>query len=305
MLTSFVQIEDKVRAKPIRTVVVPAAANTCILEAAITATSRNLAKFILIDTRARLEATLEQLGEGKEVLEQFEVVEEEDCPKAAAMGVAMIREGRASLLGKGRLQTFELMKAVLNRETGIREEDSLLSDIMLIEQPLLKDPRLIGMSDPALCVSPSPDDLVKITKNCMKVMNAIGCVTPKVALLAALEVEKEAMPVTKVAALVAKRLNSGEVEGVIAEGPLSFDVACSKRSADLKGRTTPVAGNADLLIVPNIEAGNVIAKTIAVFTKAEYGHLVTGAKVPVVMSSRADVSKSKYNSILLGLLAAD
>jgi phosphate butyryltransferase len=303
MMRTFSDIEKKVRELPSQTVVVPAAANTCILQAAITAKRGGIANFILIDTRSRLEATLEELGESKDLLSQFEVIEEEDCVKAAAMGVAIVREGRASLIGKGRLQTFELMKAVLDKTTGIREDDSLLSDIMLIEQPLSDEPRLIGLSDPALCVSPSEDDLVRITRNCMKVMRGIGCSVPRVALLAALEVEKKSMPVTEVAAAVARRLNNGEVENVVAEGPLSFDIACSPRCARLKGRNTPVAGNADLLIVPTIETGNVIAKAVAVFTKAQYGHLVTGARVPVVMSSRADASRSKYNSILLGLLA--
>ena len=304
LLKTFSEIENTVKSKPSRTVVVPAAANTCILQAAIQAKRRQLADFILIDTKERLIHTLGELNEDSSILESFEIIEEEDCVKAADMGVAMVREGRASLIGKGRLQTFELMKAVLNKKTGIREGGSLLSDIMLIEQPLSEEKKFVGMSDPALCVSPSADDLVRITRNCMPVMRAIGCTSPKVALLAALEVEKEAMPVTITAAAVAKRLNDGEVEGVVAEGPLSFDIACSPRSAALKGRKTPVAGKADLLIVPTIETGNVIAKAVAVFTNAQYGHLVTGAKVPVVMSSRADVSQSKYNSILLGLLTA-
>ncbi len=303
MLTSFREIEEKVKSLPKRTVVVPAAANTCILEAALEAQKRGLAQFTLIDSRARLIESLKELGRDESALDDFTVIEEEDCKKAAKLGVSLIREGKAELIGKGRLQTSELIKAVLDKKEGLREPESLLCDIMVIEQPLLPEAKLIGMSDPALCVTPTAEDLVKITKNCLPVMNKLGYEKPRIAFLAALEVEKEAMPATVMAAAAAKSFNDSDAE-VYAEGPLSFDIACSARAAEVKKRETPVAGKAELLIVPNIETGNVLAKTIAVFTEAEYGHLVLGAKVPVVMSSRSDSSLSKFNSILLGLLCA-
>ena len=303
MLTSFGAIEEKVKSLPRRTVVVPAAANTCILEAALEAHRRGLADFILIDSRVRLIETLKELGRDESALEPFRVVEEDDCRKAARLGVSLVREGKAELIGKGRLQTSELMKAILDKQDGLREESSLLCDIMVIEQPLVEEPKLICMSDPALCVAPTVEDLVKVTRNCLPMMGKLGYARPRVAYLAALEVVKEAMPATVLAAEAAKKINE-MVESLDAEGPLSFDIACSKRAAEVKGRETPVAGKADLLIVPNLETGNVLAKTIAVFTKAEYGHLILGAKVPVVMSSRSDSSLSKFNSILLGLFCA-
>ena len=305
MLRSFAEIEKRVLELPRKTVAVPAAANTCILEAAIEAHRRNLADFILIDSKSRLKKTLETLECDETILSSFEHIEEEDCVEAARLGVRLVREGKADLLGKGRLQTFELMKAVLDKEDGLRTEDSLLSDIMVIELPEQKEPRLIGMSDPALCVLPSADELIRVTRNSVAVLHKLGITKPRVAILAALEVVKESMPATAQAADVARRINEGAVADCVADGPLSMDTACSARSAAIKKRSdSPVAGKADLLIVPNIEAGNILAKTIAVLTRAEYGHLVVGSKVPVVMSSRADSSESKFNSILLGLLAA-
>ena len=303
MLKSFRDIEEEVKKLRKRRVVVPAAGNTCILEAALEARERDLADFTLIDSKERLFATLSELNFSKSRLQNFEIVEEEDCNEAARMAVSMVREGKADLLAKGRLQTFELMKAVLDKAQGLREESSLLCDIMVIEKPLSPDAKLIGMSDPALCVAPTASDLVKVSKNCLPVMKRFGYEVIRCAFLAALEVEKESMPATVRAAEAARELRESE-EGVEAQGPLSFDIACSPRAAAVKKLSTPVAGQADLLIVPNIETGNVLAKTIAVFTNAQYGHLVLGAQVPVVMSSRSDSSLSKFNSILLGLLSA-
>jgi len=303
MLTSFQAIEDRVKTMPRRRVVVPAAANTCILEAALEANRRGLAEFTLIDARTRLQATLDELGHGPEVLRDFTVIEEEDCVAAARLGVSLVRTGEADLIGKGRLQTFELMKAVLDKTDGLRAPDSLLCDVMVIEQPYVDPPRLVAMTDPALCVAPSVDDLVTIARTCVPVVRRFGVERPRVAFLAALEVVKDAMPATGAAAEAARRL-AGADDGLDAEGPLSFDIATSAHAAAVKKQRTPVAGRADLLVVPNLEAGNILAKTIAVFTKAEYGHMILGARVPVVMSSRSDSSESKFNSILLALLCA-
>lgn len=304
MLTSFAAIEAKVRSLPKRTVAVPAAANTCALEAALEARSRGLADFILIDGRARLDATMRELGRDPSVLSSFEIVEEEDCDLAARLAVGMVREGRADLLGKGRLQTSQIIKAVLDKKDGLREASALLSDIMVIEKPQAEKPSLVVMTDPALCVAPSVDDLIRIIANAVTALHKFGCERPRVAILAALEVVKEAMPATVAAAEVARRINCGEVPGCVAEGPLSMDIAVSPRAAEVKGHRSEVAGRADLLVVTNIEAGNVLAKTVATFTKADYGHLVLGARVPVIMSSRSDSSASKFNSVLLGLLCA-
>ena len=304
MLTSFAAIEDKVRSLPKRTVAVPSAANTCALEAALEARKRGLADFILIDGRARLEATMRELGRDPSILGTFEVVEEEDCDAAARLAVRMVREGRAGLLGKGRLQTSQIIKAVLDKKDGLREASALLSDIMVIEKPQAEKASLVVMTDPALCVAPSVDDMIRIIANAVTALHKMGCERPRVAIPAALEVVKEAMPATVAAAEVARRVNAGEVPGCVVEGPLSMDIAVSPRAAQVKGYTSEVAGRADLLVVTNIEAGNVLAKTVATFTKADYGHLVLGARVPVIMSSRSDSSSSKFNSVLLGLLCA-
>jgi len=304
VLRSFSDIQAKVKEFPRRTVVVLGAANVCILEAVLAAHERGLANFILIDARKRIVATLEELGHDASALDPFEVVEEEDCVRAAQVGVRIVHEGRAALIAKGRLQTFQMIGAVLDKETGLRRENSIISDVMVIEKPFEKEARLIGMSDPALCVLPSVEQKVKITRQAVEMFHSLGFERPRVAVLAALEVVKDTMPATVEAAQVVERIQQIMGDQCFIEGPLSMDIACSERAAEVKGRQGPVAGWADLLIVPNLEAGNIMAKTVATFTQLAYGHLIIGAGVPIVMSSRSDSSASKYHGLLLGLLCA-
>ncbi len=305
-IRTFAELKAAVEGAPARRVVIPAAADPCALEAMCRARAEGLAEGILIDSRRRIAEVMEMLeSEGRKRpgigVDDFEIVETEDPEEAAARGVELIRNGAADLIAKGRLQTYQLMHAVLDREKGLRR-GRLLSDVMLVEKPKSEEPRLIGITDPALCILPSLEEKKQIIQNAVEVFHRLGVREPKVAVICALEVVKESMPATVDARKLQEMNERGEIQGCIVEGPLSMDIAISRHAAEVKKMKGRVPGDADILVVPNIETGNVLAKTFAHLIDTRLAHIVVGARVPVVMSSRADSSDTKYNSLLVGLL---
>ena len=217
----------------------------------------------------------------------------------ARRAVELVRSGEASVLMKGRLQTSELMRAVLNKEYGLREE-RLLSHVAMIEVPSL--PRLILMSDGGIVLRPSLSQKVEIVRNAITVAHILGLECPKVAILAATEMVSEEQPATVEAAALKVMAERGQIDGAIVDGPLGLDNAISLEAAKRKGIDGPVAGQADILIVPSVEAGNLMGKTLTFLAGGCMAGVVVGGRAPIVITSRADSSRCKLLSIALAVV---
>ena len=221
---------------------------------------------------------------------------------AAARGVALIREGRATLLMKGSLHSDELLHEVLAKEGGLRTERRL-SHVFAMSVPSYHKPLFV--TDAAVNIFPGLDDKADICRNAIDLLHVLGVARPKVALLSAVETINTRLPSTlEAAALVVMSLR-GQIEGALLDGPLAFDNAISAEAARIKGIHSEVAGDPDILLVPDLEAGNILAKQLIYLSGAESAGLVLGARVPIVFTSRSDSLRARVASCALGALLAE
>jgi phosphate butyryltransferase len=222
--------------------------------------------------------------------------------EAAEISVKLVSDGKADFIMKGLLDTAILLKAVLNKDIGLRTE-SQLSHVMVYEVPTYH--KLLYLTDGGMNIEPTFEEKVKITKNSIDVARALGNTNIKIAALAAKEKVNPKMQATVDADKLQTMSREGEFgQGVILEGPLAFDLAISKEAALIKGFKSEISGETDILLVPTIEVGNGIGKTLAYLANAKSAGVVMGAKVPVVLVSRADSYESKLYSIALGSVIA-
>lgn len=271
-----------------------------VLEAVVEAMKLGIIDPILIGNMEKIEDMLKKFGFN---LEEFNIINEKDLGKAAEIGVKLVSRGEADFLMKGIVDTATLMKAVLNKEWGLRTE-SLLSHIMVYEIDTY--PKLIYLTDGGMNLYPDLEQKIKIIENGVQVAKAMGNETVKVACLAAKEIKDPKMPATMDAYEITRKYQEGYFEdGIIIDGPVALDLAVSKKSANIKGYKSEVAGDADILLVPNIEMGNGIGKSITYFAGGKSAGIIMGAKVPVVLTSRADTHESKLYSIALGSIIAE
>lgn len=229
-------------------------------------------------------------------------IQREDPAEAAREAVAAVRGGQAHLLMKGQLQTAIVMKAVLNRDEGLRTGRAL-SHACAFEIP--DWPKLVFISDIALNVAPDLGRKADIIRNQVLMAHSLGIPQPKVAVLAAVETVNTDMPATVDAKRLEEMGAAGELGHCLVQGPLALDLAVSAESGATKGVTGPVVGDADILIVPDIEAGNILYKGLVYFAKARPAGIIMGAKCPVVLLSRADSPDAKLMSIALAVLSAE
>jgi len=210
--------------------------------------------------------------------------------------VRLVHDGIADVLMKGGCSTAQLLKGVLNKEWGLRK-GALLSHFALFEIPAYH--KLLGITDVAINIAPSLEDKVAIINNAVDFLRRLGISNPKVAMIAAVETVNEQMPATVDAAGIAQMNRDHIIRDCLVEGPLAFDTAISKESAEHKNLVSEVAGDADLLVMPDIEAGNVLYKALAYFAGSRVASVILGASAPVVLTSRSDSEEAKLNSILL------
>jgi phosphate butyryltransferase len=265
------------------------------LHAARIARGMGLAHCTLFDERARLEAVADEEGVD---LEGMEIVEQGNMVDAAYEAVAMIHAGQADLLMNGRALPVELMKAALDGEKGLRI-GKLISDVSIFEIPDVE--RLILISDVAIIVSPGLAQKVAIVQNAIDTAIELGIEQPKVAILAATEMVNPEMPANMDAANLSKMAERGQIRGGIVDGPLALDNAMSLKAAQMKGITSRVAGRADVLITPDVESGNILAKALSYFARGRMAGVVVAAKCPIVMPSRSDPPEQKLMSLALGV----
>jgi phosphate butyryltransferase len=222
--------------------------------------------------------------------------------EAASKAVAMVRSGEGDVLMKGALSTDKYMKAILNKERGLMEPGAVLSHVTVIENPRYH--KLLVVGDVAVIPAPELKEKIAILGYLAATARALGTDAPKVAVLAASEQVLPKMQACVDAALLAKMAERGQIRGAVVDGPLALDVAIDRESADTKGLGGPVCGDADCLLFPNIETGNVFYKCMTKLAGCELGAVVAGAKAPCILSSRGDSVRTKLYSIALAALTA-
>ncbi len=261
------------------------------LEAIAQASCHGFARAELVGSRAKIEEALSSVSIPAEAVN---IVESKSPEESAAKAVELVRTGKASILMKGKMHTSVLLRAVLDKEKGLRT-GKVLSHTAALEVPGFD--RFIFVADGGVNIAPDLERKIGIVENAIEVAQALGVSEPRVALLCAVEVPTADYPATLDAAIIAKMAERGVFQGAIVDGPLALDVAVSPESAAIKKVGGPVAGKADILIAPDITTGNSVAKSMQYFAGALMGGVITGATHPVVVISRADTARVKLCSL--------
>lgn len=300
MIKNFDQLLEKLRnQKEKKTVVIAAAQTESAIEAAVMAKKENLANSLLVGDKEVIEQIITE--KFPEFSGQFEIEDTgKDMQKACIKAVETIHQNRAQIILKGKADTALLLKAVLDKEKGLGTGE-VMSDVLAYETP----EKLILMSDGGIVLYPDLKEKISIVKNAVKVAHSLDNPNPKVALLAAVEVVNPKMQCTLDAAMITKMNHRKQITGCIVDGPLAFDNAIDMEAAKIKGIESPVAGQADVLIVPNIEAGNIFGKSLTYCAKYRVAHVVMGTKAPILIASRADNAETKMLCMAMGIAAAD
>lgn len=270
-----------------------AVAHPCSSEAllgAVEAAEQGIATPILVAPRAKLQKLAASLDID---LARFEVIDVEHSHAAAERAVALVREGFADMLMKGSLHTDEFMAAVLDRNKGIRT-DRRVSHVFVMK--VESYPRYLFITDAAINIEPDLEAKRDICQNAIDLCHALGIAQPKVAILSAVETISPKIRSTLDAAALCKMADRGQIKGGLLDGPLAFDNAISHEAADTKGITSPVAGEPDILLVPDLESGNMLAKQLTYLAAAASAGIVMGARVPIVLTSRADDAAGRLAS---------
>jgi phosphotransacetylase len=283
--------------KPIPTAV----AHPCeesALSGAIEAAQLGIIVPILVGPREKIEATARSAGID---LTGFQIVDTPHSNASAAKAAELVRQAQAELLMKGSLHTDELMAAVVSREGGLRT-GRRISHVFVMDVPTYH--KVLIVTDGAINIAPTLEDKVDICQNAIDLAISLGLEQPKVAILAAVETVTSKMPATIDAAALCKMAERGQIKGGILDGPLAFDNAISKVAAETKGIRSQVAGDPDILLAPDLEAGNILAKQLSFLAHADSAGLVLGARVPIILTSRADSVRSRIASCAVAMLAA-
>ena len=260
---------------------------------------RNLASSILVGPGARISAVAQKHGIN---IDRYELVDAPHSEAAAAKAVELIRESRGELLMKGSLHTDELMRAVTSATTGLRTARRI-SHVFIMDVPTHTETLFI--TDAAINIFPDLEAKRDIVQNAIDLFTHGGLGTPRVAILSAVETVTPKIPSTIEAAALCKMAERGQITGGILDGPLAFDNAISPQAAQIKGIKSAVAGHAQILVVPDLEAGNMLAKNLTFLAKADAAGIVLGARVPIVLTSRADSVRSRMASCAVAVLEAD
>ena len=253
---------------------------------------------VLIGPASQIQAVAKAAGVN---IAAHHLIDAPDGPAAAAKAVALARAGEVALLMKGDLHTEELMHAVVAPDTGLRTARRI-SHVYLMDVP--DYPRPLLVTDGAINITPTLADKVAIVQNAIDLAHVMGIAQPRVAILAAVEIVNDRMRSTLDAAALCKMADRGQIIGGLLDGPLAFDNAINEAAAAEKGIVSPVAGRADILVVPDLEAGNMLAKQLTFLAGAEAAGVVLGARVPIILSSRADSARTRLASCALGVLIA-
>jgi phosphate acetyltransferase len=268
------------------------------LDSAVQAAAAGLIVPLLVGPEARIRRVAAE--EGLDI-SPYRLIDTPHSHASAAKAVALVRSGEAAALMKGSLHTDELMGAVVPHDTGIRT-DRRISHVFVMDVPTYH--KLLFITDAAVNIAPTLDDKADIVANAIELAQALGVVRPNVAILSAIETVSSKIPSTIDAAALCKMADRGQIKGGVLDGPLAFDNAISKEAAAMKGIVSPVAGDADILLVPDLEAGNMLAKELTFLANADAAGIVLGARVPIVLTSRADSVRARLASTAVAVIYA-
>lgn len=301
MNNGFDSIISKINECDMKTVSVAVAQDSAVLEAVKAAKERNIANAILVGDAAKIQEVADSIGMD---LTGYEIIDEPDMIQASLKAVNLVHEGKADMYMKGLIDTKNFLKSVLDKEVGLRTGNPL-SHVCVFEVPGIS--QLLFLTDVAFMTYPTLEDKVSIINNTLPVTRACGVECPKVAPLAAVEVVNPKMPATVEAAELTKMNEEGKLTGCIVDGPLSLDLAIDPEAAKHKGATDrKIQGDADILLFPDIHAGNLVYKAIVhMVPGVKNGCILTGTKVPVILTSRSDTFETKVNSIALAAVVAE
>ncbi len=297
MITRLQQLVELAQKKPPTRVAVAAAAHKLVLQSVQRAVKRGLIIPLLVGREEDIRAEAEDIGWD---LEGVRIVPTRTNKAAATAAVALVRQGEAQVLMKGYLHTDEMLHAVLHPETGLRT-DRLLSHVFVLEVPTYH--KLLLITDAAININPNITQKAAITQNAVDLARKLGVERPKVAALSSVETINPNIPSTVHAACLSKMAERGQIKGAIVDGPLAFDNAISAEAAQDKGIVSPVAGDVDVVVVPDLDAGNILSKNLEYLASAKMAGIVMGASAPVVLTSRSDPPRARvYSLALAGLL---
>jgi len=299
MIKAFDEIVKYAKEKGPKTLAVAVAQDAEVLNAVNSAKDLGIAEAILVGDKEEIEKAAASCGVD---VAKFTIIDEKDKAEACKKAVSLISEGKADIVMKGLVDTAIILKAVLAEEAGLRT-GNVLSHVAVFE--VNGYDRLFIVTDAAMNIAPDLEQKKQIIENAVKVAHAMGNMEPKVAVLAAVEKVNPKMQATLDADALVEMNKKGEIKDCLIGGPFALDNAVSVEAAKHKGIDHPVAGHADILMVPQIEAGNMLYKSMVFFAKAQNAGIIVGAKVPIVLTSRADSDIAKLNSIAIGVLMAD
>ncbi|MFB6341546.1 bifunctional enoyl-CoA hydratase/phosphate acetyltransferase [Saccharicrinis sp. FJH62] len=283
---------------PTKRLVLAVADDPHSLGAVIAAQEKNIIDAVLVGDQNKIEKVA---YEHEISIKGTQIIHEPDKLKGIRLSVSLVHNKQADILMKGNVKTPDLLRGVLNKEWGLRT-GKLLSHFALFEVPTYH--KLIAITDVAMNISPNLNEKIGILENSVSYLHKLQIANPKVAVLGAIEVVDEKMSATLDAALLSKMNQRDQIMGCIIDGPLAFDNAVSSESAKHKGIKSDVAGDCDILLVPDIEVGNVLYKSLVFFSNAKVASVVLGASAPIVLTSRSDSEEAKFNSILLAAVGA-
>lgn len=300
MNKGFDYLISKVNDCSMKTVAVAVAQDAPVLEAIRAAKERKIANAILVGDKAKIEEVAASIDMD---LTGYEIIDIEDTYEAALKAVSLVHDGKADMYMKGLIDTKSFLKSVLDKEVGLRTGKPL-SHVCVFEVKGVD--HLLFLSDVAFMTYPTLEDKVNIIENTVEICHACGIENPKVAPLAAVEVVNPKMPATVDAAELTKMNDEGKITGCVIDGPLSLDLAIDPEAAQHKGAEgRKIVGDADVLLFPDIHAGNITYKCLVHTADVKNGNILTGTKAPVILTSRSDDFETKVNSIALGAVVAE
>jgi len=299
MLKTFKEVLEKAKEYGPKKMAVAYAGAEDVLKAVEAAQEEGLTDSILVGDKKEIIQIAEKMGIDPA---SYEIIDKPDKTETARCAVELVRNEKASILMKGMMGTARLLKAVLDKEIGLRS-NRILSHAYTLQ--IKNYDRLLTMTDGAMNINPDLKQKAQIIQNAIYYAHSLGIEKPKVAVVGALELVNPDMPATIDAACLSKMSERGQIVGGIVDGPLGFDNAISKEAALHKEIESPVSGEVDIVLVPNIESGNIFAKGLVYLAKAVPAGLLLGAKAPVVLVSRSDSAESKLYSIALGVLMSE
>ena len=299
MSKNFDDLLSRVKECKRKKVSVAVAQDEPVLEAIKAAKEQGIADAILVGDKNKIKEIADSIGMD---ITQFEVIHEPDVKKAALFAIQLVSSGRADMVMKGLVDTATFLRSVLNKEVGLRT-GKVMSHVSVFE--IEGFDRLIFLTDAAFNTYPDLKAKVQIVQNSVSVAHACGIECPKVAPDCAVEVVNPDMPATIDASLLSKMNDRGQIKGCVVDGPLALDNALSEEAAHHKGITGPVAGKADVIMLPNIETANVMYKTLTYTSNSRNGGILVGTSAPVILTSRADSFETKVNSIALAAVVAE